>query len=177
MTRPRIALVGRPNVGKSTLFNRLAGRRMAIVADEPGTTRDHVGVRLNLAGLHVQYLDCPGWGGPETARDDEILRAAALASAQVAAGADLVLSCGDPISGFLPQTGLGSIPPTCGVLRVMLRADLGPAAPAPVDTREPCVRTSVHQDEGLEALAGAIVNRLISPEARMDPGIWRFWDA
>jgi GTPase len=58
--KPIIAIVGRANVGKSTLFNRLVGRRMAIVQDEPGTTRDRVFSDTMLLGREVTLVDTGG---------------------------------------------------------------------------------------------------------------------
>ncbi len=59
---PVVALTGRPNVGKSTLFNRLAGRREALVADYPGLTRDRRHGLANLGGRRVILVDTPGVG-------------------------------------------------------------------------------------------------------------------
>ncbi len=59
---PVVALAGRPNVGKSTLFNRLAGKREALVADYPGLTRDRRHSLVRLAGRHAILVDTPGVG-------------------------------------------------------------------------------------------------------------------
>jgi len=63
MTRPIVAIVGRPNVGKSTLLNRLAGRRLAVVADLPGTTRDRVFAFVSWQGRELTVVDTGGWQG------------------------------------------------------------------------------------------------------------------
>ena len=57
----KVAIVGRPNVGKSTLFNRLAGQRLAIVDDQPGVTRDRRQTEAELAGLKLSLIDTPGF--------------------------------------------------------------------------------------------------------------------
>jgi GTPase len=61
VTGPIVAIVGRPNVGKSTLLNRLAGRRLAVIADLPGTTRDRVFAFVSWQGRELTVVDTGGW--------------------------------------------------------------------------------------------------------------------
>ena len=56
MANPVVAIVGRPNVGKSTIFNRLAGERISIVEDTPGVTRDRIYARTNFQLLTPEEL-------------------------------------------------------------------------------------------------------------------------
>ena len=70
MNKPYIALVGRPNTGKSTLFNRLAGQRISIVEDTPGVTRDRIVTESSWCGNAFYIIDT---GGIEPENDDIIL--------------------------------------------------------------------------------------------------------
>ncbi|WP_373489242.1 ribosome biogenesis GTPase Der [Blastomonas sp.] len=58
---PEIVIIGRPNVGKSTLFNRLVGKKLALVDDQPGVTRDRRVGKAELLGLHFQIVDTAGY--------------------------------------------------------------------------------------------------------------------
>jgi len=60
MKLPVVAIVGRPNVGKSSLLNALAGRRISIVQDMPGVTRDRVTYHLDVNGRFVELIDTGG---------------------------------------------------------------------------------------------------------------------
>src|SRR5687768_15004958 len=59
---PVVAIVGRPNVGKSSLLNALAGRRISIVQDMPGVTRDRISTPLKVGGRFVELVDTGGYG-------------------------------------------------------------------------------------------------------------------
>ncbi len=161
LTPPLVAAIGPANVGKSTLLNALAGRSVALVADEPGTTRDHVGVLLDLAGLVVRYADCPGLRETDSRAEREAVE---IALALVRA-ADLVLLCGD--AGTPPPAI--DLPPTEGVLRVALRADLG--LPAWHADAVVCAQRA----EGVAALAALIRERLVPRSMLDDPRPWKFW--
>ena len=70
MALPLVAIVGRPNVGKSMLFNKLAGKRLAIVEDTPGVTRDRLYARCEWCGREFELVDT---GGIEAGTNDKIL--------------------------------------------------------------------------------------------------------
>ncbi len=74
---PRVAIVGEPNVGKSTLANRLFGQTRSITADVPGTTRDWVEEPANLEGLAIHLVDTPG-----QRKSDDALEEAAIAASR-----------------------------------------------------------------------------------------------
>jgi GTPase len=96
---PVVVIAGRPNVGKSTLFNRLAGRRTALVADTPGVTRDRKEAEALLRGRNVRLIDTAGLeeAAPET------LAGRMRAGAATAVGqADLVLFVVDARAGVTP---------------------------------------------------------------------------
>ncbi|QIB68936.1 ribosome biogenesis GTPase Der [Aminipila butyrica] len=70
MSKPLVAVVGRPNVGKSTFFNRVVGRRVSIVEDTPGVTRDRIYAEAEWCGTHFALIDT---GGIEPNTSDVIL--------------------------------------------------------------------------------------------------------
>src|SRR5688572_8199489 len=59
---PVVAIVGRPNVGKSSLLNAMVGKRISIVQDMPGVTRDRVAFPLRVGERYVELVDTGGWG-------------------------------------------------------------------------------------------------------------------
>ena len=86
-----IAIVGRPNVGKSALFNRLAGRRIAIVHDQPGVTRDRVMTEAEWQGHPFTLIDTGGIGLLRGERADDVITAAAFDQVQMALEAASVI--------------------------------------------------------------------------------------
>jgi GTP-binding protein len=96
---PVVVIAGRPNVGKSTLFNKLAGRRHALVADTPGVTRDRKEATAQLRGRMVRLVDTAGL--EESAPDSLYGRMRASSEAAVAQ-ADLVLFVVDARAGITP---------------------------------------------------------------------------
>jgi GTP-binding protein len=96
MSKPIVAIVGRPNVGKSTLFNRLAGERIAIVEDLPGTTRDRVYADMTWGERELTIVDTGGF----EPRPDSDLRQKVKHQAEVAIEeADVILFMVDVIDG------------------------------------------------------------------------------
>lgn len=154
---PVVAAIGASNIGKSSLLNALARREASLVADEPGTTRDYVGTTLDLGGLVVRWLDCPG----VRSGANEIERRARAAAEAAARGADLVVSCADAEQDWLPEL------PGVGVVRIATRADLGTRPGA-------ALNVSAARGSGLDELAALIRERLAPTSALGFEGPWLF---
>ncbi len=116
-----VAIVGAPNVGKSSLMNALCGRDVAIVSAEAGTTRDVVESRVILSGVPVRLLDTAGLRDAEGAVEREGVRRAL----QAAERADLVLRVVGPEGDALDAAAAGA-----DSVLVSSKADLGFAVPA-----------------------------------------------
>lgn len=98
-----LALVGRPNVGKSSLFNRLLERERAIVTPQPGTTRDTVEEAIAIGGIPVRLIDTAGLRLASEAPADQAEAMGIARSREALADADLVLLVLDSTAPFTPE--------------------------------------------------------------------------
>ena len=96
---PRIAVVGRPNVGKSTLFNRMAGKKLAIVDDTPGVTRDVREAKSRMRGHDMVLMDTAGF---ENARGDKLEARMRERTERAVMDADVILFVFDAREGVTP---------------------------------------------------------------------------
>lgn len=99
MGKPIVAMVGRPNVGKSTLFNRLAGKRISIVEDTPGVTRDRVYAEAEWLNHNFTMIDT---GGIEPERDDIIVKQMRRQANIAIETADVIIFIVDGKEGLTP---------------------------------------------------------------------------
>jgi tRNA modification GTPase len=145
----RVALVGRPNVGKSSLLNRLSRRERAIVTDLPGTTRDLLESEIVLEGVPITLLDTAGI----RVTTDAVEQLGIARSHDALASADLVLLLFDLSAGWTPEDEAlrQSIPDVVPHLLVGNKADLRPSSGAGVDA---AVAAGVAADVCLSASTG-----------------------
>ncbi|MFM8379027.1 MAG: GTPase [Planctomycetia bacterium] len=160
---PRAVLVGRPNIGKSSLFNALAEGAAALVADEAGTTRDWIGARLEGAGTACLLVDLAGID--QSASAGTVAAAAeAVARAEIAR-ADVLVVCRDATDAG-PLPALPADIPTISVLTRADRAAGMQAAGGTVTDATAPIATSVRDRRGIDELRGAILAAVAGLEPR-----------
>ena len=151
----RIALVGPPNAGKSTLANALADRPASIVSPVPGTTRDWVEIAGEIEGFPVQWLDTAGLASPASELEAEAIRRTRqlLDTADaVAVVLDADPSAEEPNRAFLAEHR--SLRPACVALNKMdlVESEADALAALPGEWRDSAVRISALRRTGLDAL-------------------------
>lgn len=165
----RVALVGAPNAGKSTLLNALAGREAAIVTATPGTTRDIIEVPLQLAGYKALVADTAGLRRTR----DEIEAEGVRRARSWAGGAALRLFLVDGAADSADFTDADLLAP--GDLMVISKADLPPGRAAGAAAAEAArrdlqvVRLSAHHRPDVEALIDRLAERAVADLAGGEP--------
>jgi len=173
-----VAVVGRPNVGKSTLGNAVIGRTASVIADLPGTTRDWVGGLAELNGtgqwtsarVVVRWVDTPGLrpdGG------DALESAAIELAREVVQRAEVLITMRDPLSAWPEADALPREPD----LWVLSKSDLWPQQPQTTDagsTADQPLPISAHTGQGMEVLRKAVLRALRLDNLRPRP--WAFSD-
>ena len=149
-----VAIAGRPNVGKSTLLNRLAGEERAMVSDIAGTTRDTVEATANIDGVIYRFIDTAGLH----ATDDKLEQMGIERTAQALSKARIILwlsdneesTMTDDLVGFTPADGQK-------IYRIITKIDLC-SQPCPTTLREeyPTIRLSAKTGEGVEQLLAVL---------------------
>ncbi len=162
-----LAIVGAPNAGKSSLFNRLLERERAIVTALPGTTRDTITEQLALDGIPIHLVDTAGLREIALTPETEAERAGIARSRQALAEADLVLHVVDSSTLATRADGKAMLRPEDEALAAELygrphllvvnKCDL---AEAPSAQSSGTVATSALTGRGLDELRGAIRNRI-----------------
>ena len=162
-----MVIAGRPNVGKSTLFNRLAGQRLALVADTPGVTRDRKETEATLAGTQVLLVDTAGLEEAAPGTLPGRMKASTSAAVDDAA---LVLFCFDARTGLTPEDNhFGAWLRRTGkpVLVVANKAEGKGGAAAALEAYElglgEPIAVSAEHNEGIYGLMQEIAERLPRP--------------
>lgn len=150
----QVAIVGRPNVGKSTLLNRLAGEDRAMVSDIAGTTRDTVEVCINIDGVMFRLIDTAGLHSTS----DRLEQMGIERTAEALRKARIVLWLTDNESSCIDDDLVGYIPTTeQHVYRIITKIDLSPAtSDKPTTSPHPTIRLSALTGEGVDKLRDAL---------------------
>src|SRR5437763_9020906 len=165
---PNVAIVGRPNVGKSALFNRLVGRKIAIVHDQPGITRDRISGVCTRGERPFTLWDTGGMAVPQS--QDELSAQVRRAAEEALSESDVLLFVVDAKDGLSPiDQELARVlrKSQKAVVLVINKIDNEKHEPLAVEFDslgfEPSFAISAEHDRGISDLLGAIERRLPSP--------------